>query len=178
MFISKVFSFFFVCLLAICGNSVLQTENTNQPQQKENAELSLKMERTGCFGTCPTYKLNVQSNGNVLFEGIEYTNIKGKAEGSIDEIKMEKLIAEIDKANFFSLKDSYTNVSDNCPSYGTDQSTVTLYIKVKDKEKTIIHNLGCIEIGRNWKVFPEQLYTLENKIDEIVETKRWIGERK
>ncbi len=49
---------------------------------------------------------------------------------------------------------------------------------MKEKEKTIIHNLGCIEIGGNWKVFPQQLYNLENKIDEIVETKRWIGERK
>ena len=174
----KIFSFFFICLLATCGNSALQIESTNQKQQTQEAGLTLSLERTGCWKTCPIYKLIVQLNGKVLFEGIQDTETKGKAESILNKEKMTQLVAEIEKADFFALKNSYTNVSDNCPGYGTDQPTVTLYIKTEGKEKTIIHNLGCKEIGGNWKVFPQPLYKLESKIDEIVETKYWTGEQK
>jgi len=79
-------------------------------------------------------------------------------------------------------------------------ATVTLSIRLNEKSKTITHYLGCIsneEIvkkessGYNSsnipvselrdftkQIFPQELYNLENKIDEIVETKRWIEERK
>ncbi len=81
----------------------------------------------------------------------------------------------------------------------TDMETVTILVKLNGKEKTIEHYWGCWKIDESKednsskedyspniriektfspKVFPQQLYNLENKIDEIVETKRWIGERK
>ncbi len=79
------------------------------------------------------------------------------------------------------------------PVGSSDSESVKINIKLNGKEKTINHYLGCwendrptqndstdIKIEKDWspKVFPQQLYNLENKIDEIVETKRWIGERK
>lgn len=183
MFISKVFFLFFVCMLAVCGNSGLQTENTIETQQTDKTELSLTMKRTGCYGTCPIYTLNIQPNGKVSFDGEGFTKVMGKAESSLDEEKIKQIIAEIDKADFYSLKDFYTEDSGNCPLSATDNPTVTLFVKLKGKEKTITHYLGCrSEInpskGRGLSIFPQQLYNLENKIDEIVETKRWIGERK
>jgi hypothetical protein len=181
MFGLKVISFFFVCVLAGCENSILQTNNTNQSQQTKEQKLSLRMERTGCYGTCPVYNLNVESNGKVLFEGKFYTKTTGKIESDLSKEKINQLITEIDIAGFFGLKDSYTGQSGNCPTTATDSSTVTVSIKLNEKEKTIIHYLGCqedIKIGEHWKIFPQELYNLENKIDEIVETKRWVGERK
>ncbi len=156
-------------------------------------ELSLSMERTECFGSCPAYKLHINPDGKVLFEGISFTKTKGKIEGFVDENKISQLITEIEKADFFSLKDSYTGDSINCPLEVSDSASVKINIKLNGKEKTINHYLGCwendrptqndstdIKIEKDWspKVFPQQLYNLENKIDEIVETKRWIGERK
>ncbi len=193
MFISKVFSFFFVCMLTVCGNSVSQIENTNQIQQKEKTELSLRMERTGCYGQCPAYDVVVQSDGKVLFNGKSYTKITGKVEDKITEEQLKQLIAEIDNSNFFSFDDAYTYDSENCPSIATDMATVTLFISLNGKEKTIIHYWGCwinqvpkehnsanIRVEKDYspQVFPQQLYNLENKIDEIVETKRWVEERK
>ena len=200
MFISKVFSLFFVCLLSVCGNSVPQPDNANQPQQKEKAELTLSMKRSGCYGQCPIYDVSVQPDGKVLFDGKFYTNITGKAEDKISEGQLKQLVAEIEGTEFFSLQNAYTNESDNCPSSATDMATVIVSIKLNGKEKTITHYLGCqtneefTEKQSNAKkssnirtehfedftkrIFPQKLYKLENKIDEIVETKRWIGERK
>ena len=175
-----------------CGNSVLHTENTNQ--QIEKIELSLSMKRSGCYGRCPIYDLTVQPDGKVLFEGKFWTKITGKAEDKLTEEQLKLLTVEIEKADFFSLNDDYGFKSKNCPNIATDNAGVNLYIKLNGKEKTINHYLGCLEndkpnIHTNDNlaikkaeelqeiVFPQPLYNLENKIDEIVGTKRWIGEQ-
>lgn len=193
MFISKVFSVFFICILVACGNSALRTENTNQ--QKEKIELSLSMKRSGCYGQCPIYDLTVQSDGKVIFEGKGYTEMTGKVESNLSEEKMNQLIAEINRINFYSLENSYSIDSGNCPNDSTDMPNVKLYIKLNEKEKTIDHYLGCwedkpkemqsnssneVKVSNGdltKRIFPQKLYNLENKIDEIVETKRWIGEQ-
>ncbi|MDQ3322404.1 MAG: DUF6438 domain-containing protein, partial [Acidobacteriota bacterium] len=151
-----------------------------------------------CFGECPIYDLTIQSNGKVIFEGKKYTKTIGKTESKLEKEKIKQLISEIEKANFFSLDNAYNYDSGNCPVLVSDSSSITLYIKLNGKEKTINHDWGCwvdspIEndsddinnsanrkVKKNWspKIFPQQLYNLENKIDEIVETKRWVGERK
>ncbi len=174
-------------------NQNQQKENTNQNQQKENTELSLSMKRSFCFGECPIYDLTIQSNGKVIFEGKKYTKTIGKTESKLEKEKIKQLITEIEKANFFSLDNAYNYDSNNCPLYVSDSSSVLLSIKLNGKEKTINYDWGRwendrptqndstdIKIEKDWspKVFPQQLYNLENKIDEIVETKRWIGERK
>ena len=203
MYISKILSFFFVCILAACGNSVSQTENinqnqrkeiTNQNQQKETTELSLKMKRLFCaWGGCPIYDLTIQLDGKVIFEGKKYTKTIGKAESKLEKEKRKQLITEIEKAEFFSLDNAYNYDSKNCPVLVSDSQSINLYIEINGKEKTINHNWGCWESDvpkqnnssnainlDNWypRVFPQQLYNLENKIDEIVETKRWVGEQK
>ena len=177
MFILKSFLLFFVCLLTACDDSISEIEHISQIPP---ANLLLKMNRTGCWKFCPVYELSIQPNGKVLFDGIQDTATKGKVEDILSQEKIAELVAEIEKADFFSLENSYTYVSDNCPSWMTDAPTAILYINLNGKEKKITHSLGCKEeYGENTtqKIFPQQLYNLENKIDEIVETKRWIGEK-
>jgi hypothetical protein len=194
LFKSKFFSLLPIFVLSACGNSVSQADNTNQI--KERSELSLSMIRNGCYGRCPIYDLSIQSDGKVLFEGRFWTEIKGKATDKITEEQFEQLISEIEKANFFSLKNNYNYDSNNCPTIATDFPSVKLHIKLDGKEKTINHYLGCWEEKREEKlqnnsneirvsdedlsklIFPQQLYKLENKIDEIVGTKEWIGDTK
>lgn len=189
MFALKVFSLLIVCLLVSCVNSTSQTENVNKTQTLENSktELNLKMVRTPCFGNCPVYTLTIEPDGKFFLDDVKsiekgelVTKIK-HFENKLTEEKVKQIIAEIDKADFFNLKNSYTGDSGNCPAYWTDSPTVTLSISLKGKEKTIPHYLGCEENynpADKGKIYPQQLFNLENKIDEIVETKRWIGEGK
>lgn len=97
------------------------------------------------------------------------TKSNGKIKDTLSVGKVNQLISEIDNANFFSLS-SDVGASGNC---ATDHSKVTLSIKLRGNEKTINHDLGCAGTADLKK-----LENLEIKIDEIVETKRWIGERK
>jgi len=83
MFVSKVISFFFVCILAACGNSVSKIKNAIEPQlsnssqqtdQKEENKNTffVKMEITECLGNCPVYVLTIQSDGNFFFENVKF----------------------------------------------------------------------------------------------------------
>jgi Domain of unknown function (DUF6438) len=198
----KLFSFFFICILAVCGNSVSQKEGTtlqnesteqnqqlkptNQNQQKAGTELTVRMERFSWTHRL-IYKVEIQNDGKIIFEGTEFTKTKEKAESKLEKEKIQQLLTEIETSDFFSLDSAYGYRFKNCPSAMSDNESVKIHIKLNGQEKTINHDLGCLdmssaelkeEINRKDRIFPQELYKLENKIDEIVETKRWIGERK
>jgi hypothetical protein len=164
-------------LLASCGNS---EPKTNSPISSSNSEkisqvfpnddsipedLIIRLNRTACYGTCPAYLLTVKADGKVSFFGQNFTETKGQAEGEISKEKIKELIQEFKKAKFFELNDNYT--SEKC---GTDNSTVRTTLFINDKVKKIEHDLGCEA--------PPELTNLEDKIDEIVGTKKWIGDKK
>jgi hypothetical protein len=131
------------------------------------------------MGNCPVYNLSVESNGKAIFEGIKFTKTIGKTESQLSDEKVKELIAEIKKAKFFSFKDDYSSQSKNCTGFATDGPGAVLSIKFNEMEKSINHSTNCFVIG--WfsnEDTLKPLTVLENKIDEIVETKRWIGERK
>lgn len=153
----------------------MQPEKTDQTEKSKPIDFSLKMERTACLGNCPVYKLEVLQNGQLSFEQLAFSEkdagfseIKGKIEKTLSQEKVSQLIAEIDKANFFALSAKDIEAG-NC---ATDHSHIILSIKLRGKEKKINHDLGCSGTEDLRK-----LESLEDKIDEIVETKRWIGER-
>lgn len=200
----KLFSFFFVCILAGCENSVSQKEDTssqneslkqnqqlkstNQNHQKAEPELTLIMERYTWTHTL-FYKVEIQPDGKVNFTKTNgrfiSTKIIEKAESKLEKEKMKQLLTELEISEFFSLDFAYGYRFKNCQSVLTHQDSVKIHIKLNGQEKTIHHDLGCFdisfaelkeEINRQDKIFPQKLYKLENKIDEIVETKRWIGE--
>jgi len=128
------------------------------------------------MGPCPIYILTIQSDGKVIFEGVKYTQTVGQIESRLSDQKVKELIGEIKKANFFSFKDDYSSDSKNCSRYSTDGPGAILSIKFDEAEKTVNHSTNCFV--NDWfsdKDSLRPLTILENKIDEIVETKRWIG---
>jgi hypothetical protein len=129
----------------------------------------ITLERTPCFGNCPSYKLTIYEDGKVEYEGKEYVKHKGKAEGRITKAELEELIREFERIDYLNLADHYTLGSKNCPQEWTDNPTAVTSLNWKDKKKTIVHYHGC----RGSNVL-EQLTALEDKIDQVVKTERWI----
>ena len=168
----RAFTLIILILLTFCFSC--QKSVKTKPKQ-----FSLEMNRTNCYGTCPVYSLKIGLDGKVEFEGVNYTATKGKAESQIADEKVKELISEVTKSNFFSFEDDYSQGSKTCSSSSTDCPSVILTIKYDENEKTIKHYNCCFV--KSWLSKEDALQPLtdlENKIDEIVETKRWIGERK
>lgn len=138
-------------------------------------EVSIQMERTACYGKCPVYTLTIEPNGNVTFEGRQYTSTVGKAEAKLEREKIVELIAAIHKADYFSLNDSYVDESDGCPVTATDSPSVHLKIRLGSYERSTRHYYGCLEKADGYRPYPAELTELEKRINEIAGTNRWIG---
>jgi hypothetical protein len=135
------------------------------------------LERTGCFGTCPIYKLEISAGGKVVYEGKNFVKTKGKVEGNITQEQLGQLIAEFEKANYFSLRDRYEGAEDGCPTSWTDNPSALTSIRIEGRSKSISHDYGCREQDTGQAIgspFPRELTELEKKIDEIAGTKRWV----
>jgi hypothetical protein len=136
----------------------------------------LALERTECFGMCPAYRLTVSGSGDVRYEGLNFVETKGQVDDRLSGQQVNDLIAAINECNFFALRESYQGEIDGCPEVCSDMPSAIISVTVEGKTKRIQHYLGCTERSRDHSVIPHplKLYNLENRVDEIVGTKRWI----
>jgi hypothetical protein len=171
------FFFIFLALTLSCRESEVQVADP------VNSDLHIKMERGGCYGRCPIYVLEISSDGNVTFDGKFFTKVNGRAQARISPQRIDDIVAAIKATDFFSFEDSYEWESGNCPALATDLSTVVLYVKLGDRQKTIKHYHGCFQDSEDdtagsfdEQIFPQKLYRLELQIDELAESGKWAQE--
>ncbi len=124
-------------------------------------DVIITLERTPCFGTCPVYTLTIYGDGTVIYEGKDFVTTRGKAEATISQDKIEQLVAEFQKVDYFSLNDNYVEKTI------TDAETVITSITIDGKTKIIEHYRGDFSA-------PKELKELEDKIDETVNSSQWI----
>ena len=127
------------------------------------------LERTVCFGTCPSYQVTIASDGAVTFEGRDFVKSKGTAKAQISPEAFRKLVNEFEKVKYFSLDDRYEPGSPGCPTAATDSPSARTSIQTNDRTKGVSHYYGC----RDSEVL-RALTSLESKIDEIAGTEKWI----
>ena len=137
-------------------------------KQKSNDD-TITLERGVCFGSCPAYKFTIKSDGNVTFEGRQFTKTKGTATGKISANDFRKLVTEFEKIDYFSLLDAYTPGTKQCPQVITDLPSAETALRLNGKMKSVSHYHGCGNSGALAK-----LTALENKIDEVAGTEKWI----
>ena len=121
-------------------------------------------------GISPDYSLTIYGYGKVLFEGKENVKTIGEVKEKIEDNKISMLLAEFKIIDFFSLNDTYP--VDN----SEDRPYTTVSISITDEndkviEKKVIHYHGD-------KKVPRKLIDLEDKIDDIVGTDKWIKGKK
>jgi hypothetical protein len=141
------------------------------PERTVPKDVKISLERSTCFGSCPDYKLTITADGTVTFEGREFVEVK-RAKKSISQEKLFQLIAEFEKAKYFTLNDRYQSHSDGCVTVWTDSPTAVTSIAIGGKSKMITHYYGCEDEGM--RIFPKALTELEAKIDEIVDSEEWV----
>ncbi len=130
----------------------------------------ITLERTPCFGRCPVYRLSIAGIGAVTFEGKANVKTQGTATARISEEAVRDLVAEFEKADFFSLSDRYVPGEPTCLRAITDNPSAITSITLGDRSKTVHHYYGCEGV-------PRQLTELEARIDTVANSSRWIGAR-
>lgn len=132
-------------------------------------DLFITLERTLCYGFCPSYKLTISADGSVVFEGREHVKKPGVSKSHLSQVELRQLVAEFEKADFFSLRNRYHEPADGCDAFVTDNPSAITSIRINGKTKTVDHYYGC----RGPKAI-EVLTRLESRIDEIANTAQWV----
>ena len=155
-----------VGLLSSCGleRTPKAFERQNKvafPALKDLSTLKITLRRTTCFGTCPSYRVEVDGSGAVIFDGDEFVDIPGRHTAHIPETSVRALLEAFRRAEYFSAKDSYVSAVIDCPAYITS-------LAMDGLNKKIVDYMGE-DAG-----MPGAIRAVEMKIDEIAGTARWI----
>ena len=139
-----------------CSNSEkITTGNITEDSQADSLFASL--ERTACYGKCPTYKISVFQSGYVLYEGKNFTDNIGEFYSQVDEGVIEKIKTMADEINFFSLDSLYDPEVTDLPKAITS-------VNKDGNTKTITRRL----IG------PDKLKRYEEDFDALFSDTKWI----
>ncbi|MBX3244853.1 MAG: hypothetical protein KF685_10390 [Acidobacteria bacterium] len=135
----------------------------------------IRMERRGCDGKCPDYRIDVFKDGRVGYEGYEFVKTIGKAKGEITKEQIKILESKINAIKFFSLNGSYGHDGDGCASMRADASSVDIMIWTGSNGKAISRYTGCDDGPPKYKREMNALKEFDELIDKVVNIRQWIG---
>jgi hypothetical protein len=133
-----------------------------------NAPILVTLERTGCYGHCPSYRISVHADGVVDYEGDNWVKTFGRAGIRIPSASVDGLLAAFEAADFTSSDPAYEWADDGCCDRRNDLSSALTSLTRNGVTKAVSHYHG----NRN---APAELTKLENDIDQIVGIERLIG---
>src|SRR6187402_3273520 len=102
------------CVLVLCAvacsrkKKVKDSTSPDQPHPPDTvagATAVATLERTGCYGECPVYRLTVNSDGTVVYVGTRYVKVLGRQVYKISEAQLSELQAAFEHANFSQMRD-------------------------------------------------------------------------
>lgn len=125
------------------------------------ASLRIVLQRSGCFGTCPIYSVEIAGDGRVLYNGERFVAVLGKHRRTIPPAEVRALYDSFRRADFFWLLDDYRAPIFDGPLYSVS-------LTYDGHSKTVIDYLGGA-IG-----MPHDVIDLEDLIDKTANTQRWI----
>ncbi|MGE5205030.1 MAG: ankyrin repeat domain-containing protein [Chlamydiota bacterium] len=131
------------------------------PQIKDWQSLRMTLQRTGCFGMCPSYSIEVRGDGTVLYSGRSYVAITGAHRGSISQQPVAGILEAFRQADYFSLRDKYILGATDLPTYTTS-------IAFDGRSKKVEDYAG-LQVG-----MPAAVERLEKAIDDLADSARWI----
>jgi len=130
-----------------------------------DGSIVIKLFRNG-LGKGPEYSIEVYDSGRVVYEGISNVKIKDRIETSLDEEKIVTILENLKDSGIFSINQNYS-VSE---SSGRPFTRLTIKMPGEDgniKKKSVVHHDDEPMISHGLKDF-------EDKIDEMVESYRWV----
>ncbi len=125
--------------------------------------LRITLDRSECFGYCPSYIVEVTGDGSVNYCGEAYVEQTGLRSRTISRDEVKALFDFIIDSGFSELEDRYeANISDG--------AVIQVKLEYDKQSKRVLDYYG-LEAG-----MPDGVVLLQDKIDEIAGTRQWIGD--
>lgn len=138
----------------------LPQKHVAAPILKPDSKVAITLQRSGCFGTCPSYTVTVRTDG-IVFEGGGYVVASGRYSASTNAEDVRQLAKKFLVADFYSMDSSYR-------ASVTDNPTYMLSITIDGRTKEVEDYVG------SWVGMPAIITELEDEVDTFARTDRWI----
>jgi len=154
-----------------------------EPSTTADIELStveITLERTECYGWCPSYQLRIHGDGRVEYHGSAFVRELGDREWRVSEEVVRELLARIAPERFFALAERYAQAVSDCPSeliglrVADRKHKVENYwsrASLEDFKKYSRPGTAAVE---EWRIH-QLLSNLATAIDDAVVVGQWIG---
>jgi ankyrin repeat protein len=126
-----------------------------------DSKVAITLERTGCFGSCPSYSVTVSTEG-IAFDGRGFVVAAGKHTENVNADDVRNFAKKFAVADFYSMDASYR-------ASVTDNPTYVLMISIDGHKKEVEDYVG------QWEGMPATITELEDEVDTFARTQRWIG---
>lgn len=121
--------------------------------------LMIDMQKTGCSGKCPVFKIEIYSNGKIWYTGEKYADMRGKYESQLDNFTYKMLFERAKRINFFQLANQYPEIDTIIQEL---PNTIT-FVKLGSFEKRIMNNHDA----------PIELVAYEQFLQSLVDVLDW-----
>ena len=157
---------FAVLCVSACSKKKAPADTTSidqphPPDTVPGATPVATLERTGCYGECPVYRLTVSNDGSVVYVGTRWVKVLGRQVYKLSEAQLAELQAAFERANFMQLRD-YDRVE------STDDDWAHISLRLGAAFKRVRHYHGD-------NAAPPALAALEDEFDRIVGSGRFVG---
>jgi hypothetical protein len=131
------------------------------PEIHDWNSLRITLVRSGCYGMCSTYELEIHGDGTVLYDGQAYVGTTGKQKAQISHASLVKLVDAFRRVDYFSLAAGYASGVTDMPTYVTS-------ISFDGMSKSVLDYMGK-EAG-----MPRGVSDVELAIDRLSGASDWI----
>jgi TonB family protein len=128
-----------------------------QPPQSVGAGDFVELSRSGCYGTCPSYKVRVAENGDVTWSGGGFVEARGERHSTIALEAAHALLEKFQSPAFWALCGGYD-------ASVTDNPTMQIEVRIGGHSKTVWNYADSA---------PESEQSLENDVDAAANTHAW-----
>jgi hypothetical protein len=125
--------------------------------------VTITLSRGPCFGSCPVYRVEIDGDGSVRYQGDRFVGVTGARTAHVRISKVRSLVRAFQKADFFWTFDSYRAPITDLPTY-------TLAIAFDGRSKQVVDYDGAM------RGMPKEIAALEAAIDATAGTDRWVKE--
>jgi hypothetical protein len=123
----------------------------------------VRLERTGCYGWCPVYVVEIDIDGDVTYLGRDNVMTIGPAKGQLSPDELRSLREAI------TLSGQAQMPPEECAcGCVADAPDVELTTWVKEVPRTVRYDKGCERA-------PPAIHQLELAVDGVVGIEHWIG---
>lgn len=121
----------------------------------------ISLERTGCFGMCPAYRVDVHGDGRVVYHGKGYVDVQGMHAYRIPATHVANLVETLRNKGLWSDRTEY-----RAPI--TDNPTYMLTLRMGDEEHKIEDYAG------RYVGMPLAVADFQREVDQVARTAMWL----